>query len=190
MIVGIMFLLLAGSIMWLLFALPFIICGAECLIFKKNVGRWCMWTVYFCLDLYIRMATGAPKGLAIASIIYRAELVSRLNPATLAVSWVLVISLVSLMIVTVVRFSGKSFAGKKELICSLAVPWVIYAVIRVFIYVFTGTDAFNRLFAEKMQNGVTILKGTVSYFYFIVEVMQTAAFTVAMVNTVRALKKY
>ena len=41
-----------------------------------------------------------------------------------------------------------------------------------------------------MQNGVTFFKDTVGYFYFLVEGIQTAAFTVAMVNTVRALKKY
>lgn len=55
-IVGIMSMFLLGSIMALIFSLPFIICGAECIIFKKNAGLWCMWTLYFCLNLYVRMA--------------------------------------------------------------------------------------------------------------------------------------
>ena len=50
------------------------------------------------------------------------------------------------------------------------------------------TDAFIRLFSEELQNGVTILKDSVGYYYVLVETVQTAAFTVAMVNTVRALR--
>lgn len=131
-IVGIMSMFLLGSIMALIFSLPFIICGAECIIFKKNAGLWCMWTLYFCLNLYVRMAAGVSRGLAVS--------------------------------------------------------WAIYVIIRIFGYVFPGTDAFIRLFSEELQNGVTILKDSVGYYYVLVETVQTAAFTVAMVNTVRALR--
>lgn len=62
-IVGIMSMFLLGSIMALIFSLPFIICGAECIIFKKNAGLWCMWTLYFCMNLYVRMAAGVSRGL-------------------------------------------------------------------------------------------------------------------------------
>ena len=181
-----MFLL--GSIMALIFSLPFIICGAECIIFKKNAGLWCMWTLYFCLNLYVRMAAGVSRGLVIASIIYWAEFGSSLNPVQLVVALVLLISLAVLIIVTVARLSRNRFAGKKELVRVLAVSWAIYVIIRIFGYVFPRTDAFIRLFSEELQNGVTILKDSVGYYYVLVETVQTAAFTVAMVNTVKALR--
>lgn len=187
-IVGIMSMFLLGSIMALIFSLPFIICGAECIIFKKNAGLWCMWTLYFCLNLYVRMAAGVSRGLVIASIIYWVEFGSSLNPVQLVVAWVLLISLAVLIIVTVARLSRNRFAGKKELVRVLAVSWAIYVIIRIFGYVFPGTDAFIRLFSEELQNGVTILKDSVGYYYVLVETVQTAAFTVAMVNTVRALR--
>ncbi len=187
-IVGIMSMFLLGSIMALIFSLPFIICGAECIIFKKNAGLWCMWTLYFCLNLYVRMAAGVSRGLVIASIIYWAEFGSSLNPVQLVVALVLLISLAVLIIVTVARLSRNRFAGKKELVRVLAVSWAIYVIIRIFGYVFPRTDAFIRLFSEELQNGVTILKDSVGYYYVLVETVQTAAFTVAMVNTVRALR--
>ena len=89
---------------------------------------------------------------------------------------------------TVARFSRNKFAGKKELVRALAVSWAIYAVIREFGYAFPRTDAFIRLFSEELQNDVTILKDSVGYYYVLVETVQTAAFTVAMVNTVRTLR--
>ena len=101
---------------------------------------------------------------------------------------VLFISLAVLIIVTVARLSRNRFAGKKELVRVLAVSWAIYVIIRIFGYVFPRTDAFIRLFSEELQNGITILKDSVGYYYVLVETVQTAAFTVAMVNTVRALR--
>lgn len=147
-----------------------------------------MWTLYFCLNLYVRMAAGVSRGLVIASIIYWAEFGRSLNPVQLVVAWVLLISLAVLIIVTVARLSRNRFAGKKELVRVLAVSWAIYVIIRIFGYVFPRTDAFIRLFSEELQNGVTILKDSVGYYYVLVETVQTAAFTVAMVNTVRALR--
>lgn len=41
----------------------------------------------------------------------------------------------------------------------LAVSWAIYVIIRIFGYVFPGTDAFIRLFSEELQNGVTNTQG-------------------------------
>lgn len=187
-IVGIMSMFLFGGITALIFSLPFIICGAECLIFKKNAGLWCMWTLYFCLNLYVRLATGVSRGLVIASIMHWAEFGSRLSPVRLVIAWVLLILLAALIIVTVARFSRNGFAGRKELVRAFAVSWAIYAAIRVFGYAFPRTDAFILLFSEELQDGVTILKDSVGYYYVLVETVQTAAFTVAMVNTVRALR--
>ena len=176
-IVGIMSMFLLGSIMALIFSLPFIICGA--MVYVDAV----LLSEFVCKD-----GSGSVARACHSRIIYWAEFGSSLNPVQLVVALVLLISLAVLIIVTVARLSRNRFAGKKELVRVLAVSWAIYVIIRIFGYVFPRTDAFIRLFSEELQNGVTILKDSVGYYYVLVETVQTAAFTVAMVNTVRALR--
>ena len=57
--------LVGGSLIGLLLSSPLILCGIICFIFKKNVGLWCFWAVFFCVDMYMRLATGTSSALVL-----------------------------------------------------------------------------------------------------------------------------
>ena len=50
--------ILGGFISGVLFSSPFLLCGIVCLVFKKNIGLWCAWSIFFSVDMYMRFATG------------------------------------------------------------------------------------------------------------------------------------
>ncbi|MBQ3499934.1 MAG: helix-turn-helix transcriptional regulator, partial [Oscillospiraceae bacterium] len=58
LIVTVVLLAAGGGISGLVLSSPLILCGIICFIFKKNVGLWCAWAVFFAVDMYLRVATG------------------------------------------------------------------------------------------------------------------------------------
>ena len=58
LIVTVVLLAAGGGIVGLVLSLPLILCGIICFVFKKNIGLWCFWAVFFCIDMYLRLATG------------------------------------------------------------------------------------------------------------------------------------
>lgn len=55
--------LVGGSLIGLLLSSPLILCGIICFVFRKNIGLWCGWAVFFCADMYLRIATGTSSSV-------------------------------------------------------------------------------------------------------------------------------
>ena len=65
LIVTVVLLAAGGGISGLVLSSPLILCGIICFIFKKNIGLWCAWAVFFCVDMYMRLATGTTSALVL-----------------------------------------------------------------------------------------------------------------------------
>lgn len=101
--------ILGGVLSGLIFASPFALCGAVCFIFKKRIGLWCCWSVFFAADLYFSRATALNR----ANILHTFSWTYSMNYMILALSWVSFLVMLSLMLWTAVSFR-KSEIGKRK----------------------------------------------------------------------------
>lgn len=74
---------IGGMLAGLLFASPFIVCGIICFTVKRHVGLWCVWAVYICVDIYLRVATGISWKLVLWTFYFEPEM----NYMRLAMAW-------------------------------------------------------------------------------------------------------
>lgn len=122
--VWLVFTLLGGFLEGLVFATPFLLCGLTCLIFKRNIGLWCVWVLFCTVNMFLRYATGITWRLTLFSLQYEPSM----NYARLAVAWVEVACVVALLVVTVVRLGKQPLAVTKKRIVWLVVGWVFYGL--------------------------------------------------------------
>lgn len=127
--------LLGGFLSGLLFSSPFILCGAICLIFKKNVGLWCAWALLFAVNVYLRWATGIRWSLILLTPIYEPSM----NYMRLAFAWVELICYVAIVAATVMRFRKKVLESTRGNIVSL----VVYCVLFTLTYVPISPDPLS-----------------------------------------------
>lgn len=87
-----------------------------CFLFRKNVGLWCLWAVYFCLDIYLRLAAGIQPGAVFLTFRWTREM----NYMRLAVAWGMFLVMLLLIVLTVLRFRKLTFptdrSGKRKLL--------------------------------------------------------------------------
>lgn len=108
----------------LLFASPFFLCGAVCLIVRKNTGLWCAWAVFFAVNLYLRIATGITWRLTLFTLRYEPSM----NYARLAFAWLEVICFVGMMAATILRFRKKPLTLTGPGKCLYIVGWILFAL--------------------------------------------------------------
>ena len=89
-----------GSLLALLYSLPFLVCGIICLTMRRNAGLWCAWTVWACVYLNLQYTAGISSGMIFLTPVYTPEM----NYIRLAFAWGEFLFIVALMVVTVVRF--------------------------------------------------------------------------------------
>ena len=179
-IVQLVFFVAGGGLGCLIFSLPFLTCGILCFILKQNVGLWCAWDVYVLFDIYMAYATGISR----ANVLYTFQWTPHMNYIRLAFAWIMLLSLIVMIAITVVRFGKKELVsekqGRKQLITVGLVLVVLIAVMRL---VRTG------LYEALTENVSMFLVGA---FYRVVIIVlswsRIIAFTVALVIVVRFLR--
>lgn len=67
LLIGILF---AQVLEGLVLTFPFILCGLVCLLFKKHIGLWCAWVLYFCASVYCVSMSGVKTTSFIWYMIY------------------------------------------------------------------------------------------------------------------------
>ena len=122
--VWLVFTLMGGFLEGLVFASPFILCGLVCVIFKKNVGLWCAWTVFCTVNMYLRYATGITWRLTLFSLHYEPSM----NYMRLAFAWLEVACVVALLVVTAVRVGKTPLAVCKKNIAIVIALWVLFGL--------------------------------------------------------------
>ena len=100
------FTLIGGFLVGLVFALPFLVCGAICFIAQKHPGLWCAWALFLMVDLYLRWATGTSWTV----VFWTFRWAEGRNDARLVIAWCQLLCGLALPVATAARL-GK---GKLE----------------------------------------------------------------------------
>jgi len=124
-LVILLFTQLGGFLAGLLFSSPFLLCGVVCLVFKRNVGLWCAWAVFFAVNIYLRYATGITWRLTLWTFNYEPSM----NYLRLAFAWLEVAWAVTMVAVTLRRFWKAPIAATKKNIVLLTAGWVLFALL-------------------------------------------------------------
>ena len=127
-VVFLLFAVLGGFLSGLLFSLPFILCGAICLCARKNIGLWCVWALFFSVNIYLRYSTGISWRLTWFTLHFKPSM----NYLRLLFAWLELLSFVVMMSITVFRFRKKPLImTKRNLICYIG-SWVALALLQIF----------------------------------------------------------
>ena len=179
-IVQLVFFVAGGGLGGLIFSLPFLTCGILCFILKQNVGLWCAWDVYVLFDIFMAYATGISR----ANVLYTFQWTPHMNYMRLAFAWIMLLSLIVMIAITVVRFGKKALVsekkGQKQLI---TVGLVLVALVAAMRLVRTG------LYESLTGDANMFLVGA---FYRVIIIVlswsRIIAFTLALVVLVRFIK--
>lgn len=105
----------------LIFASPFFMCGAICMIFRKRIGLWCAWATYLCIESYLMYATGINWSYIFSYIKYRGD-----NPLRYVFSAVMLIILIIIIGATLFSFRKNEFVFSKTNIIGYAAVIILY----------------------------------------------------------------
>lgn len=168
-----------GALSGILFSAPLILCGAVCFVFKKNVGLWCAWAVFFAVDMFLRIATGTSSSVifnfqALLFYFRGGEFIR------LLLSFAQFAAIVSLISVTVLRFWKIPLEKKKLPI----IFWAVYAAMKIAYAIFAASP----LYKEVMHNLLAYAEIWIFSFFSSVYVwVYTVFFVAAAVFTARYL---
>lgn len=113
--------LLAGDFLsGLIFASPFLLCGAVCLICRKNTGLWCAWALFFVVNAYLRFATGISWGMIRLTAMWEPSM----NYMRLAFAWLEFLLFLFFPLFTAFRLRKQELLPTKRRLISLAVGFV------------------------------------------------------------------
>lgn len=111
-------LLLVFTGLGFIYALPFVLSGVICLLCKKNTGLYCAWAVYLLAAVFFSWGTAANWRYVFQTFQWTYER----NYAILLISWIWFAIMVTLVIVSVVRFAQRPVESIKKtvavLVCS------------------------------------------------------------------------
>ena len=139
-IITVVLLAAGGGIVGLALSSPLMLCGIICFVFKKNIGLWCVWAVFFCVDMYMRLATGTTSALilnfqALLFMIRGGDFVRLLLAfAQLAV-------ILSLILTTVFRFRKIPLESKKLPI----IFWAAFVSMKIGFAIFAASDLYMKI---------------------------------------------
>ena len=177
-----LFAVLSNSLGGLVLALPFITCGILCFALKKNVGLWCAWDVYVLFDMYITFATGINRSM----VWYSLRWTPHLNYARLAFAWVLALSLVVMVVVTMVRLGKVPFNSEQKGHRKMIGAWVALVVVQAAAMLWGRSDLYKNL----AENSAEVIERMIvlRLIPIVLSWAKIIALTAALVFTSRFIK--
>lgn len=123
----IIFALLRSFFTGLFLALPIFSCGLILIFKRENVLLYCLWTIFFFADIYIRYGTGITWRL----IFLTKNFLPQWNYSRLIVAWIEFIIFILLTIITIVKEKNKPIIlnNKKKVFYILG--WILFFVLLV-----------------------------------------------------------
>ena len=109
-------LLLALTGLGCFYALPVLLCGAICMLCKKNVGFYCVWLIYTIVAAFLATATSVSSWKAVR---WTFSGVYDDNPVFLLIAWGWFAVMLAMLIWSVAKFYKKPVENKKKTIVSL-----------------------------------------------------------------------
>lgn len=177
--VSFFFLFMGGGLAGLIFALPFLLCGIICFVFQKNVGLWCAWTVYFLFDIYMSYATGISR----SSVLHSFQWTYEMNYMRLAFAWILFLSLVGMIVITILRFRKKPVSRDKTSQRKIVSSWCVFLLIQLVAMIWPHTGFYSYILANIFSMEVVY-----RLILLVLDWCKIISFTVSMCYTVRYIK--
>ena len=140
LIVTVILLAAGGGILGLVLSSPLILCGIICFTFKKNIGLWCFWAVFFCVDVYMRLATGTSSALVLnfQSLLF---MIRGGDFIRLLLAAAQLAAILSLILATVFRFRKIPLESKKLPI----IFWAAFAVMKIGFALFVASNLYTKI---------------------------------------------
>ena len=132
-------LLLALTGLGCIYALPVLLCGAICMLCKKNVGFYCVWLIYTIAAAFLSTSTSVSSWKAIR---WTFQEVYNNNPVFLLIAWGWFAAMLGILIWSVAKFYKKPVENKKKTVVSL-VCTVVYKI--------ADYAAINTMFAHYIK---------------------------------------
>lgn len=177
LIITVVLLAAGGGIVGLVLSSPLILCGMICFIFKKNIGLWCAWAVFFAIDMYLRIATG----ISSAVILNFQTLLFMIRGGDfirLLLAFAQLAAIVLLVFITVFRFRKVPLESKKLPI----IFWGIYGAMKILLAVFSLSHLYKQIMNYVLSTMNTVFY-TFSHSLYVW--LYTGFFIAAIVLTVR-----
>ena len=177
LIVTVVLLAAGGGISGLVLSSPLILCGIICFVFKKNIGLWCFWAVFFCIDMYLRLATGINSS---AILNFRALLfmIRGGDFLRLLLAFLQLLAILSLILTTVFRFRKIPLESKKLPI----IFWATFAAMKIGFAVFAVSNLYTKIMHNLLAYAEVWIYSLFSSLYVWI---YTGFFVAAVVLTVR-----
>lgn len=166
-----------GGIAGLVLSSPLILCGIICFVFKKNIGLWCAWAVFFAIDMYLRIATGISSAVILnfqtLLFMIRGGEITRLFLAFAQLT-----AIISLILITVLRFRKLPLESKKLPLIFFAA----YASMKIAMAVFSASHLYLKVMNHLLA---TYEMWIYTLFHSLYVWLYTGFFVAAVVLTVR-----
>ena len=144
------------------------------------MGLWCAWAVYVLFDIYMSYATGISR----TNVIHTFQWTYQMNYMRLAFAWIMVISLLVMIVITVIRFGKYPMVSEQKTRKQLIISWAVVVVLEVVAMIWPRTGLFDYILANiiSMEMVYRLITITLSW-------TRIVAVTVALVYTVRFLRR-
>lgn len=159
---------LGDALTGLLFASPFLLCGAVCLLIRKHTGLWCTWAAFACFSAYVYFATGITWRLILSLPYYTASM----NYACLAFAFLGVLLTLALVTATVCRFSKEPLPATRRAAVLLGAGWLVFLAMHFIHISFSGLPNIARRLS----------------IFLLIDAPRCALLTVLLTFTVRMLR--
>ena len=123
----IIFALLNSFFTGLFLALPFFSCGLILIYKRENVLLYCLWTIFFFVDIFIRYGTGITWRL----IFLTKDFLPQWNYSRLIASWIEFIIFILLTVSTIVKEKSKTLILTKKRKVFYILGWILFFVLLV-----------------------------------------------------------
>lgn len=144
----------------LIIAIPFVLCGGVCLIFRRHIGLWCAWVLYHCVAIYLGFATGTYPFSFLAYIRFY-EMLQGIN-IHIIISLAMFCALAALVAFTVWTFRDHvlPFTVKRTVACTVLIGLLVALYIVPVIYMIS-IDNGQYGDADAIRLGGYLMNGTV-----------------------------
>ena len=166
-----------GALSGLVLSSPLILCGIVCFIFKKNIGLWCFWAVFFAIDIFLRLATGTSSALVLnfQALLF---MIRGGDFTRLLLAFAQLAAVASLILATVFRFWKIPLESKKLPV----IFWAAYAFMKIVYAVFAASHLYREIMNHLLSYAEIWIYSLFSSIYVWI---YTGFFVAAVVLTVR-----
>ena len=107
-----------------IYALPVLLCGAVCMVCKRDCGFYCAWLVYLLVTGFLSFATAVSSWRVIR---YTFQEPYNGNPSIVIIAWVWFAAMLGIMAWSVVRFAKRPIESIKKpiVLCSVGAVYLI-----------------------------------------------------------------